>query len=149
MPRNTEPRRALREVLNCAAAPLTIEQILHAARAFSPRIGIATVYRNLKLELAAGSIRRVEIPGEPARFEMVRDESPFRFVCESCRKVFNLGGGDRDVDDLLPDGYLPRRFEVFVYGLCAECWASAERDRRGEIGNRPAVDVSKRERTDP
>lgn len=147
MPRNTEPRRALREVLNSAPAPLTIEQILHAARAHSPRIGIATVYRNLKLELATGSVRRVEIPGEPVRFEIIRDESPFRFVCESCRQVINLGGGERDVDDLLPDGFLPRRFEVFVYGLCAECWAAAERGRRDEVGNRSPGDVSIREKT--
>ncbi|MCL4234680.1 MAG: transcriptional repressor [Deltaproteobacteria bacterium] len=148
MPRNTEPRRALREVLDHAPAPLTIEQILLAARAFSPRIGIATVYRNLKLELAAGGVRRVEIPGEPVRFEIVRDESPFRFVCESCRNVFNLGGGDRDVDDLLPEGFLPRRFEVFVYGLCDACWLAAERDRRGEVGNRSGRDVSNREKTE-
>ncbi len=144
MPRNTEPRRALRDVLGAANAPLTIEQILHAARAISPRIGIATVYRNLKIELGAGTIRRVEIPGEPVRFEAVRDDSPFRFVCESCRNVFNLGGRERDVDDLLPEGFLPRRFDVFVYGLCDACWAAAERDRCDAPGNRAPGDVSNR-----
>ncbi|MFM7507657.1 MAG: transcriptional repressor, partial [Rubrivivax sp.] len=48
MERNTRQRTAIRDALQRARRPLLPQEVLLAAQAQAPRLGLATVYRNLK-----------------------------------------------------------------------------------------------------
>ncbi|MEW6280573.1 MAG: transcriptional repressor, partial [Candidatus Eremiobacterota bacterium] len=48
MERNTRQRDAIRRALADANRPLAPQEVLEEARRYSPGLGIATVYRNLK-----------------------------------------------------------------------------------------------------
>ena len=48
MERSTRQRTAIRDALEAAQRPLLPQEVLDAAQAQVPSLGIATVYRNLK-----------------------------------------------------------------------------------------------------
>ncbi|NJL28264.1 MAG: hypothetical protein HC897_10410 [Thermoanaerobaculia bacterium] len=71
--RKTAQKKAIELVFVDSNQPLTPQEALGQAQTTSPSLGIATVYRFLKEALDSGRIQRVEIPGQPPRYEMVRE----------------------------------------------------------------------------
>ena len=69
MERSSRQRTAIRNAITAGGRPLAPQEILDAVRVSVPEIGIATVYRNLKLLLDQGEIQAVNLPGESARYE--------------------------------------------------------------------------------
>src|SRR5688572_19131816 len=72
MDRNTTQRNAIRHALQETGRPLSPQEILETAQADVPGLGIATVYRTIKSLVAEGWLVPVELPGEPARYELSR-----------------------------------------------------------------------------
>ena len=67
--RRTKQKEAIASVLQKKHQPLTIEEIHRIALKTVPSLGIATVYRTLKSLLEEGSIKLVELPGQPLHYE--------------------------------------------------------------------------------
>ncbi len=61
--RSTRQRNAIREVIESADRPLSPQEILEAARVTIAGLGLATVYRNVKLLLADGVLAAVTVRG--------------------------------------------------------------------------------------
>ena len=85
-------------------------------------MSIATVYRNIGSLVEEAWLVRVDIPGEPARYEVAGKQHHHHFCCNDCGKVYELEGGCQQ----LPKPRLPRGFHVsghefFLYGTCAGC----------------------------
>jgi Fur family ferric uptake transcriptional regulator len=118
--KQTRQRGAILQALQQAKGPLSPQQILRAARRWAPGLGLATVYRNLKLLLEAGKLCRVDLPGMPTRYEVVRVHH-HHFVCRGCREVFDTAVCRRKLDGWAPRGFLVDHHEVVLYGLCQEC----------------------------
>jgi Fur family ferric uptake transcriptional regulator len=123
MERSTRQRTAIRTAIEAAARPLTPQEILSAVRESVPEIGIATIYRNLKLLLDEGTIEAVNLPGGNARYEMHHPahHHHHHFHCSHCDRVFDVQGCPGSMDNLAPDGFLIERHEITLYGLCADC----------------------------
>jgi hypothetical protein len=68
--RNTRQRRAIEEVFQSANRPLSTQEVLDLAQSQKPGIGIATVYRTLKMLIDTGWLTVVKLPGEPPRYEI-------------------------------------------------------------------------------
>lgn len=121
MQRKTRQREAIRLVLLDAGRPLSPGEILIKARGALPSLGIATVYRAIKVLLAEGTIVLVDIPGQPSRYEMAGLLHHHHFCCTGCARVYGLKGCTENVNSLAPEGFRVEGHDIILYGQCARC----------------------------
>ena len=82
----TRQRALIAWILRTAERHLTAEEIYHLARRSIPSIAMGTVYRNLRLMVECGELRRVEAAGGPVRYDANR--SPHgHLVCRLCGRL--------------------------------------------------------------
>lgn len=131
-PRNTSQRRAIREAIEQAGRPLDANEVLAAAEAEG--LGLATVYRTLKLGVEEGWLMPVELPNAPTRYEKAGKKHHHHFECRTCQKVFDVDGCPGNLNPLVPDGFIMEDHELILYGVCddAECRESAEQAKEGQ-----------------
>lgn len=121
MERSTKQRAAILTAIQNAGRPLVALEILLAARQEVEGLGLATVYRNLKLLLESGSIITVHLPGDSPRYEAANQSHHHHFQCEACLKVFDIHHCPGDLQPLAPAGFKVERHELTLYGRCANC----------------------------
>ena len=155
MQRLTRQRNAVFSAFSDAGRVLTAPEILAHAREIVPEISLSTVYRQVSLLLADGEIAKVELPGEPARYEVAckpgtrakahgdakhdghdahdtsdtndADHHHHYFHCSNCGQVFLLHACPGPMDDLAPKGFQVTSHEVTLHGLCASCAPGARK----------------------
>ena len=120
MTRDTRQRRAIRSVFAEADGPLGPQEVLDLAQQDVPGIGLATVYRTIKLMLEDQELNAVELPGEPARYEPFERNQRHHhyFKCESCSRVYEIEGCVDNPTSIAPSGYEVTRHELVLYGTC-------------------------------
>jgi Fur family ferric uptake transcriptional regulator len=121
MERSSRQRDAIRQALEQAGRPLLPTEILAAAQAEVPALGIATVYRNLKQLAEAGEVQTVELPGAAPRFEPGGHHHHHHFSCTGCQRVFDVHACPGDMHKLAPAGFTVERHELTLYGRCDDC----------------------------
>jgi Fur family ferric uptake transcriptional regulator len=119
--RNTNQRRAIRDVIVAANRPLSPNEVLEAAKPLVPSLGIATVYRTLKVLQQDGWLTAVELPGEPPRYEQTGKGHHHHFHCKACGRMFEITGCDHGIGRLTPEGFELTGHELFLFGRCLEC----------------------------
>jgi Fur family ferric uptake transcriptional regulator len=87
-------------------------------------LGIATVYRNIKILLDEGWLAPVALPGEVTHYELAGKEHHHHFHCRACGKVFELNACLPNVQQLAPAGFSVQGHELLLYGACRECAAA-------------------------
>lgn len=122
----TQQKRVLSEVFERAERPLTPGEICEQARKELPAIGIATVYRAIKQFLEDGLIRAVEVPGAAPHYESAARHHHHFFLCQHCKRLFDLVGCVRGVKSLAPEGFRVTQHEIVLYGQCAGCLGEAK-----------------------
>ena len=127
MERSTRQRTAIRNVITAAGRPLTPQEIMDGVRETVAEIGIATIYRNIKLLLDEAVIQAVTLPGESPRYETIHaaHHHHHHFHCIPCDRVFDVEGCPGTMEDLAPKGFTIQRHELTLYGVCADCGAAA------------------------
>ncbi|MEO0477387.1 MAG: transcriptional repressor, partial [Planctomycetota bacterium] len=85
--RSTHQRRAIRSAIETSDRPLDANEVLEAAGVES--LGLATVYRTLKLGVEEGWLKPVDLPNSPTRYEMAGKKHHHHFECRSCHRVFD------------------------------------------------------------
>jgi Fur family ferric uptake transcriptional regulator len=121
MQRRTAQRQAIREAFADAGRPLDVHEAHARAAEQLPRLGVATVYRAINDLVDEGFLRRVELPGEPARFELADLEHHHHFRCTRCDRVFDIEGCALAGHADLPEGFVAESHEVVYYGRCPAC----------------------------
>ena len=121
--RNTTQRRAIQRVLQEADRPLNTDEILELGLKRISRLGIATVYRAIKEFMEEGWVAQVQMPGQPARYEIAGKEHHHYFFCRACNKAYEVNGCPGNMKHLAPVGFTLERHELVLYGLCASCGA--------------------------
>ncbi len=119
--RDTSQRRAIRQVFRETDRPLSTDEVLKAAQKLKPNIGIATVYRTLKLLIDCKWLATVRLPGEPPRFEVADKPHHHHFHCRLCGRAFEVPGSDDLIRTLTPDGFVVESHDLVLYGLCSSC----------------------------
>jgi len=119
--RETQQRRAIREAIVRAARPLAPQEVLEEAHTTLPRLGIATVYRNLKSLVEEGWLKTVELPGDPPRYELADIGHHHHFHCKACCKVFDIEGCVGHLSSIIPKGFKLENHEITFYGRCPQC----------------------------
>lgn len=121
MKRATHQRDAIQSVIRTAERPLSPREVLEGARVAVHALGIATVYRNLKLLVAEGVLQVITLPGESARYEMRGSAHHHHFQCTTCRRVYDIAGCPGDLRRLAPRGFKVEYHDVTLYGHCSDC----------------------------
>ena len=119
--RVTRQRDAVRAVIQVAKRPLSPREVLDGARVTVPALGMATVYRNLKLLLADGAVQVITLPGESPRYEMRESAHHHHFQCTTCRRVYDVPGCPGNLRRLAPRGFRVDHHDVTLYGRCLDC----------------------------
>jgi len=70
MERLTRQRRAVVDALATSGQALSPPDLQALAKSIVPSLNLSTVYRQIRALEVSGEIVRVELPGQPARFEM-------------------------------------------------------------------------------
>ena len=125
MERNTRQRRAILDAISRADRPLLPQEVLESAQHLAAGLGIATVYRNLKLLVQEGQVQAVNLPGENPRFEPAGHQHHHHFQCRQCERVFDVHACPGDLGRLAPQGFIVEDHDLTLYGRCKECTASA------------------------
>jgi Fur family ferric uptake transcriptional regulator len=120
-PRNTQQRQALLSVFSEAKRPLSSGELLTLSQAFVAQMGIATVYRNLKLMVDEGTIQTVALPNEAPRYELAHLHHHHHFQCKQCTRVFDVHGCLPGIESLAPAGFKIESHDITLYGACADC----------------------------
>lgn len=121
MERSTRQRSAIRAAIDAAQRPLSPQEVLAASQTAVAGLGLATVYRNLKLLVEAGEIQQVTLPGDSARYEPARQAHHHHFQCTRCQRVFDVHHCPGDMAHMAPAGFLVEGHELTLYGCCQDC----------------------------
>ncbi len=121
MIRNSRQRNAIRDAIAQAGRPLLPQEIHQLAQQAAPRLGIATVYRNLQALQDADEVNQVMIPGDSPRFELAEQPHHHHFKCTACGGVTTLYACPGKLAELAPEGYQMHSHELTLYGHCEDC----------------------------
>lgn len=122
-PRQTKQRDAILSVIQNSDGPLSVPEIHQKAGANLTSLGIATVYRTLKLLSQKHQIQPVILPSGETRYERTGMGHHEHFQCRKCEQVFDLSACPVHIPPgtLLPGGFLVEDHTMTIYGLCANC----------------------------
>lgn len=119
--RNTKQRQAIQSIFAQHERPLSPEEVHRLASAELPSLGLATVYRTLAALTAEGELAKVEVPGEPARYESAGKHHHHHFLCRSCERMFEVEGCIGNLRPLIPRGFQLQDHHLTLYGVCKGC----------------------------
>jgi Fur family ferric uptake transcriptional regulator len=124
-PRSTRQRDVIARVLDAAPGPLAVPEVLSRAQRDLPGLGIATVYRTLKLLTDQKRIHPVTLDGE-TRYETAGKGHHHHFSCTRCGRVFTLHTCPVALPSgtVYPGGFIVEAHEVTLYGRCPDCAGS-------------------------
>jgi Fur family ferric uptake transcriptional regulator len=121
MIRNTRQRKAIFEVIEKEARPLTVPEIHSLAKQVAPRVGLRTVYRNVRELVEDNKLVCVDYPGQPPRYEPVGGKQLVKphLICNRCNKVFDLDPQYAATTSYGPiPGFVVEGTETIYYGRC-------------------------------
>lgn len=132
--RLTEQRTLILEELKKLKSHPTADQVYDLVRKRMPKIGLATVYRNLEFLSSVGLVQKLELAGNQRRYD--GDIKPHLHVrCLGCGSVGDATLNS-EVPDLRPDArssysILEQRIEFL--GTCPECSQELEQKPQGNF----------------
>jgi Fur family ferric uptake transcriptional regulator len=121
MQRRTTQRDAIQHVIREKDRALNAGEILRAARQMVTSLNQSTVYRNLKLLVEKGWLRKINHPAKGPLYERTDKDHHHHFHCRSCNKVYELPGCILNESAPTPQGFVTEKHEVFLFGVCATC----------------------------
>ncbi|HST62842.1 MAG TPA: transcriptional repressor [Longimicrobium sp.] len=121
--RSTRQRETIEGVIKDAAGPLTVQEIFERAQERVPGLGVATVYRTVKLLSDAREIQAVILPSGETRYESARLGHHHHFHCRVCETVYDMETCLVQVPEsrTVDHGFLIESHELTCYGVCRNC----------------------------
>jgi Fur family ferric uptake transcriptional regulator len=129
MARNTRQREAIRQVFTEHDRPLGPEEVHAFARKRVPHLGMATVYRALRVLRDEGWLVAVNLPRGGTLYERSGLDHHHHFYCRKCRKLLDFPGCPIGSRRLAPKGFVLERHELLLYGICNTCTVGGGRRR--------------------
>lgn len=120
--RNTRQREILQQIFAKAPGPLGVKRLLELAQTEIGKIGIATVYRTVRLLEESNEIRPVTLPDGEIQWESSDRGHHHHFLCRMCSTVTDFAGCPVHVHtESLPKGFVVENHELTLVGICANC----------------------------
>jgi len=121
MKRKTNQRNAIQEVFQEIDRPLSINEILAVGRRTVGSLNQATVYRNLKILVENGWLKKINTPEGGTLYERAGKGHHHHFQCRSCDRLFEIDGCAFNEKSATPPGFITEGHEVYLYGICSSC----------------------------
>jgi len=117
----TKQRKLILTTVSGCSDHLTVDQVFERARKAVPNIGKGTVYRNLNILADEGAIKRLQIPGQPVRFDG-RLALHQHMVCIKCGTIYDIGDiNTSEIQKLVGPQAEIVDHTLFVYAVCPKC----------------------------
>ncbi len=125
---HTKCRAAVLNVLTAAQRPLSQTEV--AQRLGRNHLDKVTIYRTLESFIAAGLVHKVFLQERAWHYEMADHCTAHQchphFVCTDCARTYCLPQASAPVAAIAPAGFVVRRQEVRLEGLCPACGAAGK-----------------------
>jgi Fur family transcriptional regulator, ferric uptake regulator len=113
----------------------SVEEIRENLLKQGHRIGLATIYRNLKMLLQSGLIRQSKLEGLTRYEPVIKQPNHLHLICNSCRITIEFPS--RRIENLIRQvtgeyGFEERYSRYAIFGICKAC---ARKQRKLEPGN--------------
>lgn len=125
--RVTRPRLAVLAVLDDAARRsehVAVAEVAQRAREVLGSLSTQATYDCLGVLTGAGLVRRIELPGHPARYEARVGDNNHHLVCRECGATTDVDCVRGEAPCLVPsaaDGFVVDEAEVTFWGRCERC----------------------------
>jgi Fur family peroxide stress response transcriptional regulator len=132
--RRTKQRQAILEAMEQHGGHLTADQIYALVKPRFPHLSLGTVYRNLRILTAQGSVRELDFGSASKFFEMAKD-AHYHLICRACGKVEDA---DLPVNHRLTaimqssapaGGFQIEEHRLDFVGVCPACQRAQRRTR--------------------
>lgn len=123
MQRNTVQCSLVLDAVRKLRSHVTAEEIYGEIVKSYPNVSRATVYRNLNKLVGEGKVGKIEISGEPDRFDYI-SEKHYHVKCVECRRLFDVKMEYmRELESKIQDseGFDFVGHEILFWGICPEC----------------------------
>lgn len=87
--RNTLQKQIILNAVQEIAHHATANEVYDYVQARFPQIGRATVYRDLNFLATEGLVKKIDIPGESARYDH-NNKAHYHAKCVKCERIFDL-----------------------------------------------------------
>ena len=121
MKRKTNQRAAIQDVFLKNDRPLSVEEILLAGRRIVGTLNQATVYRNIKILVEEGQLKKISVPETGPLYEIAGKKHHHHFQCRTCDRVYEVKGCVFNDNSAAPSGFVTESHEIFLFGTCAGC----------------------------
>lgn len=103
----------------------TIEQVYNGLLGSLPGLSRTSVYNTMNTLEGKGLVRTLSIDGAETRYDAtVYNHGHFK--CESCGAIFDFDTEGMESVRSIPPGFIPRRQDIIVRGLCKDCARKAK-----------------------
>ena len=129
--RNTIQKELVLDAILSLKCHATADEVYNFVRAEHSNISKNTVYRNLNLLAEAGSIRKIQIPGEADRFDHLTHDH-YHVRCLKCNKVYDVDMAViPDMESRINDnnGFVFLGCDVVFNGICPDCNNESEKEK--------------------
>jgi Fur family ferric uptake transcriptional regulator len=124
-------QRALiwRALLDSKGHP-SVEEIRDQLLKEGHRIGLATIYRTLKILLQSGYIRQLKVEGRTLYEPVIKQPNHLHFICNSCRSTVEFPS--RKIENLIRQVTAEHDFDerysrYAIFGLCKTCFRQQQK----------------------
>jgi len=114
-------------IANSEKKHLLAEEIYLMSKKVMSNIGLATIYRTLELFCTEGILQKINLPDEPARFEMLKEgnNDHCHYICLGCGKIFEVPIQKESLlweskNDKIKDFTVKTR-SCWYFGYCKNC----------------------------
>ena len=123
----TPQRRAILGVIAGPISHPTAEEIYELVRERMPDTSLATVYNTLRELVTIGEAYELILDCGVRRYELTGTKHA-HLVCLQCGRIQDLFVNWAELESLLcpQDGFRPVRYDVTIYGYCADCASPPE-----------------------
>src|SRR5699024_8575406 len=109
--------------------PHTVAEDIHGSvRTALPEITVQSIYTIIHALLAAGVIRKLDLPNSPARDELEEHDSHHPAVCGGCGRIEHVQSAMSEARCVQPQahhGMTIQIAEVIYQGVCQGCASAA------------------------
>lgn len=118
--RHSKQRDAILELLRSTKSHPTADWLHSELKVHYPGIGVATVYRNLKLFEEQGLVQKIDVGDGFDHYDADMSEHYHHF-CTHCKKVIDLDMPRMNFNSQLPGGHTSDRHQLVFFGICKNC----------------------------
>lgn len=117
--KNSEKRNQLLKILQGTVAHPSAEWIYEEMKKEYPEIGLATVYRNLKILLEQNLIFKVDVGDGIDHFDAGIEVPHDHAYCKQCGKILDIPACNPE--GISSDEFFAESYSLVLFGKCKKC----------------------------